>query len=286
MATEGNELSLQGYTQGIAEDAATWLSTELQNGSFKVPEGYDVKGECTSAAVKLMGMTDRAGKPIMSVVTRESTLMFFKDMATQGLSFSRNQCYAIPYGNELKLQRSYYGTIATLTNMFPNYEISANVIYDGDTYEYCTDSLKGFNFINDHVSHFLNRDNEIIGVYGSIFDRETGERVYGCVMTKKEILKSWSKAKTKAVQEEFPTEMAKRTLINRMCKVFINSKPANVSTVQMEAYQRSLDNEYDNVRPQAERPLPDRGGRKFDRLVAEAKAATPEGFEKAEEIPF
>lgn len=279
--TEGNDLTLQGYTLGIADEASTWLSTELSSQSFKVPEGYDLKGEVSSAMVKLSGMTDKAGKPILSIVSRESVLMFLKDMTTQGLSFTRNQCYAIPYGNELKLQRSYFGTISALSNMFPGYEPTANVIYDGDTFDYGTDSLNGYNYIDNHVSSFLNRDNPIVGVYGSIIDKATGKRVYGAVMTRKEIDKSWNKARTKNVQEEFPTEMAKRTLINRMCKLFINSKPTGMTAMQFEAYNRTTENEYENKPSPVSTERPSgKGSAGFDKMAARAEEA------KTEEIPF
>ncbi|WP_262343194.1 recombinase RecT, partial [Lactiplantibacillus plantarum] len=48
-----------------------------------------------------------------------------------------------------------------------------------------------------------------------------GNRTY-TVMTKKDIDTSWSHAKTKKVQNEFPEEMAKRTVINRAAKFYIN----------------------------------------------------------------
>ncbi len=47
-------------------------------------------------------------------------------------------------------------------------------------------------------------------------------------MTKKQIDKSWSKAKTKNVQNDFPEEMAKRTVINRAAKYLINTSNDNI----------------------------------------------------------
>lgn len=283
IATVGDNLSLQGYALGIADDTATWLSAEVAAGTFKVPEGYDVKSECTSAAVKLQGMTAKnaEGKevPILSLATRESVLLFFKDMVTQGLSFINNQCYAILYGNELQLRRSYFGTIKTLEGFFPGYEVGADVIFDGDKFDYKTDTVRCFNYIENMVSSFFNRDNPIIGVYGTIHDKATGRIIYGEVMTRKEIEKSWAKAKSSKTQGEFPTEMAKRTLINRMCKVFLNSRAGDVNPLAMAAYQRTLDNEYEREAQETPQNAQAKPAHSFADLMEKAKA-------NAQEVPF
>ncbi|WP_228007725.1 recombinase RecT, partial [Leptospira interrogans] len=36
------------------------------------------------------------------------------DMVTQGLNPAKNQCYFIPYGNKMQLQRSYHGNVMML----------------------------------------------------------------------------------------------------------------------------------------------------------------------------
>ena len=53
---------------------------------------------------------------------------------------------------------------------------------------------------------------------------------------------SWSKAKTKNVQKDFPQEMAKRTVINRAAKAFINT--SDDSDLLIEAINNSTANEY------------------------------------------
>lgn len=279
LTTVGDNLSLQGYTQGLGEDAAAWLSTEVQNGSFKVPEGYDVKGEVFSAGMKLMSMKARSeGKdvPVLSVATRESVLMFFKDMVSQGLSFSNSQCYAILYGDQLTLRTSYHGKIASLLNIFPDYIITANVIYDGDEYE------ESYNEWTDSdemklIKRGHKKPDDIIFAYGYVKDKRTKETIASCVMDKDAIHTSWSHAQTNKVQNEFPQEMAKRTVINRMLKGILNTLPSNRNNYQVAAYQRSVANEYEqSAQNPQDKP------RKNDDLasiMASAKA-------KAEEIPF
>ena len=61
------------------------------------------------------------------------------------------------------------------------------------------------------------------------------------------IQSSWnqSKSRDQKVHKQFPSEMAKRTVINRACKFFINTSDDNDLNL-LEAFNRSTENEYDN----------------------------------------
>lgn len=284
--TEGNELTLQGYTQGIADDAAAWLSTELANGTFRVPEGYDIKGECSSAALKLMNAKSTKGDPILSVCSRESVLMFFKDMVAQNLSFVNNQCYAIPYGDVLTCTPSYFGERAIFSENYPGLIMTANVIYDGDSYDYCTDAKHGYNYIDNHKSSLQSRNKQIVAAYCTVLERESDKRVNGCVMTWEEIQTSWSQSRNKSVQEKFPVDMAKRTVFKKMCKEYNNLGKGNFTPMQLQAYRRNEEAEYIDAtvsEETASRHVPEtkaKGSAGFDKMAARAEEA------KTEEIPF
>lgn len=232
----------------IASQATDWLMADIADGKIRPLAGYDLGSEIASAMLKIAQTVDRNNRPALAVCTRESVLSSMRDMAIQGLSMSRTQCYPIVYGDKLQIQRSYFGTIAVFNRMFPNLKVTANVLYAGDEYEYCIDEMGDFPYITNVRSSIENRDNAIVAAYGSIIDINTKERVYGCVMSRREIDKSWSKAKTKNVQQDFPQEMAKRTLINRMCKLYVNTCKS-VDPSFIEAYQRTTENEYDEERP-------------------------------------
>lgn len=286
IATEGENLSIQGYTLGIADDASAWLTTELAKGSFKVPEGYDIKGECASAALKLMGTKDKNHNPVLSSCSRESVLMFFKDMVAQNLSFVNNQCYAIPYGDVLSCTPSYFGERAIFSENFPHLLMTANVIYEGDTYDYCTDAKHGFNFIENHKSSLQNRNKQIVAAYCTVLDRETDKQVNGCVMTWEEIQTSWSQSNNKSVQAKFPLDMAKRTVYKKMCKEYNNTGKGKFTAMQMSAYRRNEEAEYTSVTTTAETTTKDtklKGSAKFDAVMADK--VTAETVE-SQEIPF
>lgn len=287
IVTEGEGLSIQGYTLGIADDASAWLSTELANGTFRVPEGYDIKGECASAALKLMNTKNNKGEAILSICSRESVLMFFKDMVAQNLSFVNNQCYAIPYGEVLSCTPSYFGERAIFSENFPGLLMTANVIYEGDTYDYCTDAKHGFNFIENHKSSLQNRNKPIVAAYCTVIDKESDKQVNGCVMTLEEIQTSWSQSRNRSVQEKFPVDMAKRTVFKKMCKEYNNTGKGNFTAMQMSAYRRNEEAEYTSVTATAETSSKEtrnlKGAAKFDKVMAEkANAETVE----TQEIPF
>lgn len=152
------------------------------------------------------------------------------------------------FGNKLQLNRSYFGTQAVLKRLSNVKDIWANVIYKGDTFD--IEIINGRETLKEHKTAFENRDNEIIGAY-CIIEKTDGEQVL-TTMTKKEIDKSWSKAKTKNVQNDFPQEMAKRTVINRAAKAFVNT--SDDSDLLIEAINNTTANEYqdDNERKEAE----------------------------------
>ena len=101
-----------------------------------------------------------------------------------------------------------------------------------------------------HDTSFENLDNDIKAAY-VVIKLANGKEVT-TVMTKKQIDKSWSKAKTKNVQNDFPEEMAKRTVINRAAKYLINT--SNDNDLFVQAAKDTLENEFErkDVTPERE----------------------------------
>lgn len=220
----------------------------LKSEGLKLPAGYASANALKSAFFELQEVQDRNKKPALEVCTTESIANTLLDMVVQGLSPAKKQCYFIVYGNKLQLNRSYFGTQAVLKRLADVKDIWANVIYEGDTFD--IEIVDGRETLKEHKTAFANRDNKIIGAY-CIIEKVDGEKVL-TTMTKKEIDKSWSKAKTKNVQNDFPQEMAKRTVINRAAKAFVNT--SDDSDLLIEAINNTTANEYqdDAERKEAE----------------------------------
>ena len=180
--------------------------------------------------------------------TKTSISNALLDMVIQGLSPAKKQCYFIKYGNKVQLMRSYFGTMAVLDRVTGGADITPVVVREGDVFEIAMDGPDLV--VAKHDTSFENLDNDIKAAY-VVIKLANGKEVT-TVMTKKQIDKSWSKAKTKNVQNDFPEEMAKRTVINRAAKYLINT--SNDNDLFVQAAKDTLENEFErkDVTPERE----------------------------------
>ncbi|WP_342495725.1 RecT family recombinase [Bacillus sp. FSL K6-0994] len=236
-----NQNQLAHLQKNITDDVNNSLS-RLKDEGLVLPSNYNASNALKSAFFKLQDLKDKDGRPALESCSRESIANSLLDMVVQGLSPAKTQCYFIPYGKQLQLNRSYFGTQAVLKRLTNVKDIWANVIFEGDVFDYEIDG--GREKLIKHETKFENRDKPIIGAYAIVKTIDDMELL--TVMTKKEIETSWSQAKTKGVQNKFPQEMAKRTVINRAAKNFINT--SDDSDLLVQAINNSTENEYDNDR--------------------------------------
>lgn len=229
-----NELTQKQVTSNVA----TRIEAMKSEGLLIAPN-YSVSNALSSAYYALKN--SNSGN-LLEKCTHESIYNALLDMVTQGLSPAKTQCYFIPYGNSVKLNRSYFGTMKVVKQLPEVKDIYAEVIYKGDDFKIKNEN--GRKVFVSHDTDWTNQDNEIVGAY-CIIEKSDGEKIL-TVMTKKEIDKAWSKAKTKNVQNDFPQEMAKRTVINRAAKQFFNTSDDN--DLFVDAVNRTTENEYDNDR--------------------------------------
>lgn len=212
---------------------------EMKGEGLLVAPNYSVSNALSSAYYAL---TNSNSGNLLGKCTQDSIYNALLDMVTQGLSPAKTQCYFIPYGNKVKLTRSYFGTMKVVKQLPEVKDIYAQVIYEGDDVE--SKNVEGHKVLVKHDTNWLNQDNPIIGAY-CIIEKVDGEKVL-TIMTKKEIDKAWSQSKNKSVQNNFPQEMAKRTVINRAAKQFFNTSDDN--DLFIDAVNRTTANEYDDER--------------------------------------
>lgn len=229
----------------LAQDTSDWINKNIRDNKITVPEGYNVSNEITMALMMIAQTNDKDGRPALESCSRESIMTQLRLMAQNGLSMAQKQCYPIVRKPKLCIDISYFGTISIIKRLMPGYDVRANVIYKDDIYDYIWNEETQCYQVTNIRSSIENRDKPIVGAYGTIFEKATGKVIFSEVMSWKEILTSWSHAKTDKVQKEFPQEMAKRTLIQRMCKLFLNTeKMSNVEGAK--AYNEMTSNSYDN----------------------------------------
>ncbi|HGD0008027.1 TPA: recombinase RecT [Streptococcus agalactiae] len=229
-----NELSERQITSGVNKRIE-----EKQNENFIVPPNYSLGNALSNAYYELK---NSSSGNLLSQCTDESIYISLLDMVAQGLSPAKKQCYFIKYGDKVRLRRSYFGTMKVVKELNEVKDIWAGVIFEGDVFK--SEIVNGRRRFVSHESDWENQDNPIKGAYCIIKDINNEE--YLTIMTKKQIDKAWSKAKTKNVQIDFSDQMAMRTVINRAAKFFINT--SNDSSYFVEALNRTTENEYDNDR--------------------------------------
>lgn len=212
-----------------------------QSKTIKMPAGYNPGNALKAAWLKLQTVVDKNKKPALEVCTRVSIANSLFDMCIQGLTPAKNQCYFIVRGNELTLMRSYFGTAAVLKRLNGVEDVFAQVVYKGDVFEYIIDG--GNIVVTKHEQKLenINTDN-IVGAY-CVIVKDGKPRCE--IMTMTQIRQAWTHTTNGGgVQKEYPDQMAKRTVINRGAKMYVNT--SDDADELIESINRSTENEYDD----------------------------------------
>lgn len=215
-------------------------------GELKVPGNYSPENALKSAYLILSETIDRDKKPVLQSCSEASIANALLDMTIQGLSPSKKQCYFIPYGGKLQLSRSYLGTVAVTKRLKGVKDVKAYCIYEGDEfdqeYDISTATLK----ITKFNPKFENIDiNKIKGAFAVVLG-EDGP-IHTEVMNINQIKKAWGQGAAKGnsgAHNNFADEMAKKTVINRACKMFANT--SDDSDLLIEAFNNSDEKTYDD----------------------------------------
>lgn len=211
---------------------------------LSLPKNYNASNALNAAFLELQKVQDRNHRPALEVCSHDSIVKSLLDMTLQGLSPAKDQCYFIVYGNELQMQRSYFGTVAAVNRLDGVQKVRAEVVHQDDAFEIGSNEDMEL-VVKQFTPSFENQDKPIIGAFAMI---KTDEGTDFTVMTKKEIDQSWAQTRQKnnKVQQNFSQEMAKRTVINRAAKMFINT--SDDSDLLTGAINDTTSNEYDDER--------------------------------------
>lgn len=245
-----NQQSPATIKKNVADQVQNKVREFQENGELHFPAGYSPDNALKQAWLVLQNVHDRNKRPALEVCTKDSVANALLDMVVQGLNPMKKQGYFIVYGTQLTFQRSYFGTMAVTKRVTGAKSIDASVIYEGDEVDY--------EIINGRVSNLkhkqkfgnINKD-KIIGAYCII--TLPNDEFYTEIMTIDELRKAWSKAqfwgkdqekeKAGSTHDEFRQEMAKKTVINRACKKFLNS--SDDSSLVMQHFNGSDDRHAD-----------------------------------------
>ena len=213
------------------------LSMQLQEKTkygLSFPSDYNPTNALMGAYLIMKETTDKNGKCILESCSQASIANSLMDMATLGLNASKKQGYFIAYGGKCQFQKSYFGNI-TIARRNGLKTINAEIIYDGDTFKYHIEN--GMKVIDVHEQDFMNIDNDkILGAY-AVAVMDDGRKVVE-VMNINQLKKAWNqrmgglKEDANGTHMKFKDQMAKKTVINRLCKLIGNtSTDGNISEI-------------------------------------------------------
>lgn len=227
--------------KNITDNVLNKVRQFQQNGQIYFPNNYSPENALKSAWLKLQEVKDKNGKLALEVCTQASIANSLLNMIIQGLNPMKNQCYFIPFGNQLTLMRSYFGSIAVAKQFGEIEDITAEVIYEGDKVE--TEIIRGKTIIVSHSRSFENINKaKVIGAYATIlYKNDTEESI---LMTIEQIKTSWKKSKLNpdskdSTHSQFTEDMCKRTVINKICKYYINTKDDSNLNMIKQAFETS-----------------------------------------------
>ena len=225
MEKKDEKTSIQKF-ENISEQVLSRIEQFQKDGSMILPKNYSVENHMKSAWLALQEVEDKEHHKALQICTKESIANSLLDMVLQGLSVSKKQGYFIVYGNKLIFQRSYFGTIALAKRAGGMVsEPVANVIYEGDDFQYEIDPKTAKVAIVKHSQKLENIDNsKIKGAYALVTLADGTTQV--TIMSMQQIRAAWGQGATKGnspAHKNFAEEMAKKTVIGRACKAIINS---------------------------------------------------------------
>jgi recombination protein RecT len=223
----------------VVEEVGKQIEVLQKEGKLALPANFAAQNALMSAWLILQETVDRNKVPVLQSCSRPSIVNSLLDMVIQGLNPSKKQCYFIAYGNKLTCMRSYFGSMAIIKNLAGAKDVHGEIIYAGDEFVYKI--RKGNKKVISHTQKFANIGPEkIAGAYCTIAFEDGRE--FTDVMDIEQIKKAWKKSKIDTDREgsthkEFPEEMARRTVINRACKRYINSSSDDGAL--LEAFNRT-----------------------------------------------
>lgn len=192
---------------------------------FTVPQNYNYINAIKASMLVLSDLKDRSGRLALETCSPASIQKALFKMATRGLDASKNQCYFVVKGGQLCCDESYFGMVAQVKRVFPDWEPYPRVVYEGDDFAFGVDPKTSKRYLIRHEQTLANLDNEFVGAYLYLPSKDGVPDLY--VMTRKEVLTAWSKSPSAQhlTHKQFPAKMIGKTIVKSGCTMIINSTP-------------------------------------------------------------
>lgn len=213
--------SIKKFEEETKDKVMMKIEAQIEAGDLLIPGNFAWKNSVQSAWLHLLEVVDSNKRPALEVCTPASVATSFLDMIQQGLSVTKKQGYFVVYGDKLKFDPSYFGTITVAKRDSNLKEVNAVPIYKKDTFNYEIDSTTGRKRVVEHIQKLENiNQNELVGSYAVLtFNDGTTDTE---IMTMEQIRTSWGMGGSKGnspAHNKFPERMAGKTVINRALNI-------------------------------------------------------------------
>ena len=222
--TQGKQNAALVVNNAFIDGLSEQLKEKQQYG-LSFPTGYNPTNALMGAYLIMKETVDKNGKNILESCSQTSIVNALMDMVTLGLNASKKQGYFISYGGKCQFQKSYFGNV-TIARRNGLKSVNAEIIYKDDTFKYHIED--GMKVIDLHEQDFMNIDNDkIVGAY-AVGIMEDGTKIAE-VMNINQLKKAWNqrtgglKEDASSTHMKFEDQMAKKTVINRLCKMIGNT---------------------------------------------------------------
>ena len=214
----------------VKKDISTQVLAKIdafeKSGELTLPKDYNVENALKSAYIILSDPKNN----ILAKCDKSSVAEALLKMVVYGVSPVKKQCYFIPYGEKLECSISYFGNIAIAKRYGKLKAIKGNAIFEGDTFEFEVDQVTGRRKVIKHIQTLDSiGTNKIKGSY-AVYELTDGTSDVE-VMNIAQIQMAWGQGGSKGnspAHKNFADQMAIKTVINRACKLLINSSDDSI----------------------------------------------------------
>lgn len=217
-----NASGLQDLERDVRATVKSCIDAFQSEGNLCFPADYDVDKALTAAFVFLSYLKDPSGRSALEFGSADNIAAVLLDMVIQGLSVNKRQCRFMAFGGEIKLIRTYFGTIAMARKACGIIaEPIACIIGRGDDFEFETDPASGKKRLVRHRPALDSMGGEIVGAY-CILHLSGGVQYL-------EVLGPLQISALLGIRQEDMSRAGEKTIlravINRACRNLIDTSP-------------------------------------------------------------
>ena len=196
----------------MAEELSIVLASELDRPSVAdaLPSDFN-KARFVQNTVALVSEKDQ-----LAHIPQAKLVPVLLKGAYLGLDFFNEECYAVPYGQQLQFTPSYKGMVklAKLYSKRPLTDVYAHIVREGDEFENGVED--GHEYVRFKPAPF--NDGPIVGAFAVAQFADGGIKVETMSKAQLDSVKRMSKAQSGTAWKFFPDQMYRKSVIRRLCK--------------------------------------------------------------------